>query len=95
MSAKAQAIVDAFLEKSEKVNPDGSTCEDIERDLLEPIADIERQAEFYEHWLNCCAQAVFGDERPVNWEIKLVDAIREMSRTWPISWSQLVENGRE
>jgi hypothetical protein len=36
------AIIDNYLAKLDKVNPDGSTCEDIERDLTEPIAELER-----------------------------------------------------
>lgn len=37
------AIVENYLAKCDKVNPDGSTCEDIERDLIEPIAQLERK----------------------------------------------------
>ena len=34
------AIIDAYIAKRKKVNPDGSTCEDIDRDLTEPIDAI-------------------------------------------------------
>lgn len=37
------AIVDAYLEKCDRVHPDGSTSEDIERDLRKPIAALERE----------------------------------------------------
>lgn len=40
---RTDAIIDAYLAKCDMVNPDGSTREDIERDLCEPIAALERR----------------------------------------------------
>jgi hypothetical protein len=51
----SDAIVENYLAKCDKVNPDGSTCEDIERDLTEPIAELERSL--------VAAQAALRDAR--------------------------------
>ena len=39
-----ETIVEAFMEKCDMVNPDGSTHEDYERDLIEPFATALRLA---------------------------------------------------
>ena len=40
---RAAKIVREYLEKCDRVNPDGSSREDTERDLMEPIAQLERE----------------------------------------------------
>ena len=45
---RTDAIIGAYLAKCDTVNPDGSTHEDIERDLCEPIAALERALAHYE-----------------------------------------------
>lgn len=40
---RTSIIVDNYLAKCDKVNPDGSTREDTECDLIEPIATLERE----------------------------------------------------
>ena len=42
---RAARIVREYLEKLDRVNPDGSSGEDIERDLMEPISQLEQELE--------------------------------------------------
>jgi hypothetical protein len=37
---------------------------------------LKSERDFYKHWLHAAAQQVFGDERPINWELKLCEELR-------------------
>lgn len=56
-------------------------------------AALTSERDFYQHWLSCVAQEVLGDERPENWEIKVVAKVRELVGKWARSGDRCPQCG--
>jgi hypothetical protein len=84
---RADAIVDAYLEKCDRIFPDGSSAEDIERDLLNPIRQLERENRDLKHKLEAAYRVGLAQERELNAKSLPSDSQKEDANGGKGAWS--------